>query len=67
MTPFRRQWTAGELNPDLLVASQMSCRWTSSPDFKRSVRELNPSLVLTKDVCCRNTYRPRSSIDPGWS
>ena len=67
MSPFRRQWTAGELNPDYLVATQMSCRWTSSPYIERSVRELNPSLVLTKDVCCRNTYRPRSSIDPGWS
>ena len=67
MSPFRRQWTAGELNPDLLIASQMSCRWTSSPNFERSVRELNPSLVLTKDVCCRNTYRPSLSTDPGWS
>ena len=26
-----RQWTAGESNPDLLVASQASSRWTSSP------------------------------------
>ena len=27
------KWTAGELNPDFLVANQMSCRWTSSPEF----------------------------------
>lgn len=27
------QWTAGELNPDLLVATQMSFLWTSSPCF----------------------------------
>lgn len=26
--------TAGELNPDVLVANQMSCRWTSSPDVQ---------------------------------
>ena len=33
--PIRRcQWTAGELNPDLLVATQMSCRWTSSPSHR---------------------------------
>ena len=25
------KWTAGESNPDLLVASQASSRWTSSP------------------------------------
>lgn len=31
MNLFRRQWTAEELNPDSLVAGQMSCRWTSSP------------------------------------
>jgi hypothetical protein len=55
---LRRQWTAGELNPDLLVATQMSCRWTSSPVFERSVRELNPIFRLTKAVCSRNTYRP---------
>ena len=64
---LRRQWTAGELNPDLLVATQMSCRWTSSPFFERSVRELNPIFRLTKAVCSRNTYRPSLSNDPGWS
>ena len=25
------EWTAGESNPDFLVASQASSRWTSSP------------------------------------
>jgi hypothetical protein len=30
----RRQWTAGESNPDLLVASQASSRWTSGPSFR---------------------------------
>jgi hypothetical protein len=29
--PTSHQWTAGESNPDLLVAGQVSCRWTSSP------------------------------------
>ena len=63
--PIALQWTAEDLNPDLLVADQVSCRWTSSPLIKRSVRESNPVPVLTMDVCCRNTYRPLS--DPGWS
>jgi hypothetical protein len=29
--PFSFKWTAGESNPDFLVAGQVSCRWTSSP------------------------------------
>ncbi len=28
---FQAEWTAGESNPDFLVASQVSSRWTSSP------------------------------------
>ena len=63
--PIALQWTAEDLNPDLLVAGQVSSRWTSRPSFKRSVRESNPVPVLTTDVCCRNTYRPSS--DPGWN
>ena len=63
--PIALQWTAEDLNPDLLVAGQVSCRWTSSPLIKRSVRESNPVPVLTTDVCCRNTYR--LSSDPGWN
>jgi hypothetical protein len=31
-----RQWTTGESNPDLLVASQASFRWTSSPFSSKS-------------------------------
>lgn len=31
--PAVNQWTAGELNPDLLVAGQASSRWTSRPCF----------------------------------
>ena len=54
---------AGESNPDLLVAGQVSSRWTSRPDFERSVRESNPVPLLTEEVCCRNIYRPSS--DPG--
>ena len=26
------KWTAGESNPDYLIANQESCRWTSSPN-----------------------------------
>jgi hypothetical protein len=29
--PFLFEWTAGESNPDFLVAGQVSFRWTSSP------------------------------------
>ena len=36
-----RQWTAGELNPDLRRAIPASSRWTSSPS-ERKARELNP-------------------------
>lgn len=69
--PVNVEWTAGELNPDFLVASQASCHWTSSPKLlrellsERSVRELNPIFRLTTAACCQYTYRPLS--DPGWS
>ena len=55
---------AGESNPDLLVAGQVSSRWTSRPSFKRSVRESNPVPVPTTYVCCRNTYRPSVQVIP---
>ena len=64
--PYSRSGPAGESNPDLLVASQASSRWTSSPcSCQRSVRELNPVFRLTKAACCRNTYRPISVIPDG--
>jgi hypothetical protein len=59
--PVVIKWTAGESNPDYLVASQESFHWTSSPCrlfFKRSARELNPTFRLTTAVCRRNTCRP---------
>ena len=47
MSPSLCQWTAGESNPDRLVASQASSRWTSSPCcwFTREVRPgIEPGL-----------------------
>ena len=61
-------WTAGELDPDFLLAGQVSSRWTSSPNRERSVRELNPVFLLTEEACRRNTYRPSQVIpDHGYS
>ena len=38
------QWTAEELNPDLLVAGQVSCRWTSSPFIAEVRPGVEPDL-----------------------
>ena len=64
--PFAFKWTAGESNPDFLLARQVSSRWTRSPCccFQRSVRELNPAFLPTEQTCCRNTYRPNHRVTP---
>ena len=56
------EWTTGESNPDLLVASQASFRWTSSPclieTMQRSARESNSVPLLTGKGCRRRTRGP---------
>jgi hypothetical protein len=54
------EWTAGESNPDLLVASQASSRWTSSPLFieTRSARESNSVHLPTTEACRQRTRGP---------
>ena len=37
-------WTAGELNPDFLLARQVSSRWTSSPGRKDEGRRMKDEL-----------------------
>jgi hypothetical protein len=60
--PITFSGPAGESNPDLLVASQASSRWTSRPMFsQRSVWELNPVFRLTTAACGHSTYRPKCS------
>ena len=48
-TPFHwamaPKWTGRESNPDLLVAGQVSSRWTSRPNPEWSVGELNPVVL----------------------
>lgn len=39
---FRFKWTAGESNPDFLVANQASSHWTSSPYFR--IQEVRPGI-----------------------
>ncbi len=63
--PILHEWTAGESNPDLLVASQASFRWTSSPSVDReprSARESNSVRLLTREACRQRTRRPSCSI-----
>ena len=74
MSPFLFSGPAGESNPDLLVASQASFRWTSSPFFfeslredKRSVRDFNPAFLLTEEVCRQKHLQTNQQSDPGWS
>jgi hypothetical protein len=47
---FRVQWTAGESNPDLLVAGQVSSRWTSSPFLSHQIvpEGVEPPFPLCK-------------------
>src|SRR4051812_5783639 len=54
MSPPNHEWTAGESNPDFLVAGQASFRWTSRPSSnraERSARESNPARLRTEEVC----------------
>jgi hypothetical protein len=56
------QWTTGESNPDFLVASQASFRWTSSPFLiESSRRESNPRFLFVREVSSpldHGTQRP---------
>ena len=58
------QWTAGESNPDFLVAGQASSRWTSSPcGAQRSVRELNPVIRPTMAACCLPKHLQTKTVE----
>lgn len=51
--PKHREWTAGESNPDFLVAGQVSSHWTSRPSPQRSARDSNPVHLPTTEACRR--------------
>ena len=57
MSPL--QWSAGELNPDFLVAGQASSRWTSTPLTSEAYLGIEPNLrpyrgrVLPEHLCGR--------------
>jgi hypothetical protein len=58
----RRQWTAGESNPDLLVASQASSRWTSGPSFNPDPR--GPPESRTRSPSLQKRDAPGTPTDP---
>ena len=61
-----REWTAGESNPDLLVAGQASSRWTSRPrETESSPRESNPRLPDVSRAPCRWTRGRRKPKNDG--
>ncbi len=65
--PVSFHWTAGESNPDFLIASQASFRWTSSPFVRdEEVRPgFEPGLPPYRGGVPPKTPTDRS--DPGWS
>src|SRR5262249_45807812 len=60
----RFKWTAGESNPDFLVAGQVSCHWTSSLSFfpERFARESNSVPLLTREDCSQHTREPKYAV-----
>lgn len=58
------EWTAGELNPDLLVANQASSRWTSRPDTgdDRSGSRTHRITRLSTSPLCRFAYPAASPV-----
>jgi hypothetical protein len=64
-----REWTAGESNPDFLVAGQVSSRWTSSPLFSkpRSARESNSVHLPTTEACRQRTRGPYAFMNESQS
>jgi hypothetical protein len=61
------QWTAGESNPNFLVASQTSSRWTSSPKFFAEVRPGIESGLSPYDGGVQPKHLQTFVNDPGWS
>ena len=63
--PPVNQWTAGELNPDLLVAGQASSRWTSRPFLIPEVRPgVEPGLLPYQSSVRPQHLQTISSLAP---
>ena len=62
----RLEWTAGESNPDFLVAGQASSRWTSSPSClqKGPPENRTRSPSLPREECSEHTRGPFHRIQP---
>ena len=55
------EWTTGESNPDLLVASQASFRWTSSPSF--SITNQGPPENRTRSPSLQGRHAAGAPAD----